>query len=144
MNQLIIKKKNELTTNKKKGFTLVELIIVIAIIAILSAVAIPKFNDIREDANVKADIATAKSIQSAIAVEVTNGKNEVFIPSTSDTPTSITEDEVKTVLNGGVVPKPKAKKAKDGSFTATIDKNGNVVVLANSIQVLPNPVDPYK
>ena len=43
MNNLSIRKMNELSKKKKKGFTLVELIIVIAIIAILAAIAIPKF-----------------------------------------------------------------------------------------------------
>ena len=58
MNNLSIKKMTELSKKKKKGFTLIELIIVIAIIAILAAMAIPKFGAIRENANVKADIAT--------------------------------------------------------------------------------------
>lgn len=51
--------------NKKKGFTLIELIIVIAIIAILAAVAIPKFGEVRKDAALKTDIANAKNIASA-------------------------------------------------------------------------------
>ena len=37
--------------NNKKGFTIVELVIVIAVIAILSAVLIPTFNNIIESAN---------------------------------------------------------------------------------------------
>lgn len=36
--------------NKKRGFTLIELVIVIVILAILGAVAIPKFLDLRDDA----------------------------------------------------------------------------------------------
>ena len=41
--------------NKKRGFTLIELIIVIAIIAILAAIAVPAFGQIRQKANVSAD-----------------------------------------------------------------------------------------
>ena len=37
--------------NNKKGFTIVELVIVIAVIAILSAVLIPTFGTVIEDAN---------------------------------------------------------------------------------------------
>ena len=59
--------------NKKKGFTLIELIIVIAIIAILAAIAIPKFGDIRRNAAFKADIANAKTIATAAATLYAEG-----------------------------------------------------------------------
>ena len=52
---------------RKKGFTLIELIIVIAIIAILAAIAIPNFLAIQRKARVKADIATGKTIYDATA-----------------------------------------------------------------------------
>lgn len=52
--------------NKKKGFTLIELIIVIAIIAILAAVALPKFGAVKKNANIKADIANAKTIHNTV------------------------------------------------------------------------------
>lgn len=53
--------------NKKKGFTLVELIIVIAIIGILIAIAIPRFADATQGAkNRKIDTA-ARTIASSMA-----------------------------------------------------------------------------
>ena len=67
---------------KKKGFTLIELIIVIAIIAILAAIAIPNFISIQRDAKVKSDGASAKSIYDAtsvlIAQNVITSKNGEF------------------------------------------------------------------
>ncbi len=46
-----------------KGFTLIELVMVIVVLAILAAVAIPRFIDLQSDARV----ATAKGIGGAIA-----------------------------------------------------------------------------
>ena len=50
---------------RKKGFTLMELIIVIAIMGILGAIMVPKFGNIQKDAKLKADIASAKVIADA-------------------------------------------------------------------------------
>ena len=50
-----------------KGFTLIELVIVIAIIGILSAVAIPKFIDLAANAQTAATTAIAGALSSANA-----------------------------------------------------------------------------
>lgn len=49
--------KNLLTNlKKKKGFTLIELIIVIAIIAIIAAFAIPNFIRVQNNSKIDADV----------------------------------------------------------------------------------------
>ena len=49
----------------KKGFTLVEIMIVVAIIAILAAVAIPNFISYRKQSQATACVANLKQIQAA-------------------------------------------------------------------------------
>ncbi len=51
----------------RQGFTLIELLIVIVIVAILSAVAVPIFNSVKERANSSRSAANLRSIGTALA-----------------------------------------------------------------------------
>ncbi len=51
------------------GFTLIELVIVIVILGILAAVAIPKYEDMREQARVATIKGQLGSIRSAVAIQ---------------------------------------------------------------------------
>jgi MSHA pilin protein MshA len=51
----------------KKGFTLIELVMVIVIIAILAAIAIPKFIDLRNNAKQAACDGNVATIRAALA-----------------------------------------------------------------------------
>lgn len=59
---------NKLRKNSRKGFTLIELIVVIAILAILAAILIPVVSGFIEDANIAADTANAKNIYNCAAI----------------------------------------------------------------------------
>ena len=63
----------------KKGFTVVELVIVIAVIAILAAVLIPTISGIIKKANAANDTVVAKNMNTALAeYSALNGKPETF------------------------------------------------------------------
>ena len=53
----------------KKAFTMVELVFVIVVIGILSAIAVPKFAATRDDAIVSKALAEVAAMRSAIATE---------------------------------------------------------------------------
>lgn len=58
---------------KRKGFTLVEIMIVVAIIGLLAAIAIPNFIKARETAKKQACVANLKQIQGAVQVWALDG-----------------------------------------------------------------------
>ena len=66
--------------NIKKGFTLIELMIVVAIIGILAAIAIPKFADLINKSKEGATKGSLASVRSAI--QVYYGDNEGWFPAT--------------------------------------------------------------
>ena len=65
--------------SKKKGFTIVELVIVIAVVAILAAVLIPTFSNLIKKANESADIQALATMNKYLALEEVENKPEEII-----------------------------------------------------------------
>lgn len=137
MSNLSIRKANELLKKKKKGFTLVELIIVIAIIAILVAIAIPKFGQITKKSNITADIATAKNLSGIAAQAVADDQTLLG----TDTGTPTTKTKILEKVDGGTMPKTKTTNTE---FAVTISSNGDIKVTDGTNEVYPKTDAKYQ
>ena len=130
--------KNTNNKKKKKGFTLIELIIVIAIIAILAAIAIPKFGEVRKNANEKSDIANAKTIANAVTALIAEGKIELGADDITVTKGATEDDaqDIEEYLQN--VPTPKS--VTGSNFVVTVGSKGEVTVKAGDTEFFPELV----
>jgi prepilin-type N-terminal cleavage/methylation domain-containing protein len=99
----------------ESGFTLIELVIVIVILGILASVAIPKYEDMREQARVATLKGQLGSIRSAIAIQYArNALNGNAVFPTLD----------GTIFADGRVPKEPVNNLNAVKTTAGIDNVG--------------------
>ena len=84
-------------TKSKKGFTLIELVVVIAVIAILTAIAIPAFSGIMGQANTAVDNANVRMLKSAGAMYCSSATGLTA-------GATLTETELGTWLDGATIP----------------------------------------
>lgn len=113
-------KRLRIIMNGQQGFTLVELMVVIAVIGILAVIAIPRFTGTTELANGAKMAADLRTIDSAIAIAVASGKAAAAVESLkSDATVNSFAAEVKKNLSD--VPKPPIGKYRGNHTTQATD-----------------------
>jgi prepilin-type N-terminal cleavage/methylation domain-containing protein len=119
-----------LTKRNRKGFTLVEMMIVVLIIGILIAIALPNFLRARENARTRACVSNMKQIQAAIEQWAMENKKAASdpVPALSDlSPTYI--KTWPTCPSGGTY----TISGTIGDYTISCDIHGDLYTLINSL-----------
>lgn len=119
-----------------KGFTLVEMLIVVAIIAILIAIAIPAFNNSLEKAREAADIANIRNAYSEAMVKYlsegkdSTGTGTAQTPAMTQTKSGWQSITWPTYLGGEL----EVVKGNKVTVTVTTDDAGEVKVTCEVMQ----------
>ena len=116
--------------NNKKGFTLAELLIVVAIIAVLVAIAIPVFSAQLEKSKEATDMANIRSAYATLVSKYLedNKENQIVVPGAKqDTSSWVTPGggKLETMVNGSI---SEVTFSPKDSYTVKIDKDGNISV----------------
>ena len=97
---------------KRRGFTLIELVMVVAILGTLSSIALVKFTDIGKESKINSDYITASNIATATKLAINDGVSDITLDKLSK----------EGYIEG--TPKPQSEA---GGFVVSID-NGNINV----------------
>ncbi|MBC2576167.1 type II secretion system protein [Peptostreptococcus canis] len=105
---------------KRKGFSIIEMVLVVSIIGILAAIITIKYSNVQNKARINSDYANASSIATAIVLGRNDGKASTDL------------NTVDKLVNLGYLPSsPKPQSENTESFTIEVnDDNDNIKVKA--------------
>lgn len=121
----------------KKGFTLAELLIVVAIIAVLVAIAIPIFSAQLEKSREATDIANVRSAYATLVADYLTSTN-ASAAKTINVPVSQKEDNWQSASDGanypleqmrdGAITTVNVPAKTSGNYAVAISADGNITI----------------
>ncbi len=120
--------------NNKKGFTLAELLIVVAIIAVLVAIAIPVFTSQLEKSREATDVANVRSAYGTVVAKyLTDGASTDVTVDAQQKQSGWQNSEIgylETMVEGSA--SKYSFSAQTGKYKVAIDASGSVTVTAGN------------
>ena len=110
----------------KRGFTLIELVMVVGILGILSSIALVKFTDVQANAKINADYAAASNIANAAKLAKEAG---------------VAITDVESLKTAGYLEGISKPQSEGEAFSIVKNTDGSIKVMVGTKQFYPKPAE---